>query len=58
MWIAAGPIRLRIGIGIDGPEPRSLMYYLQEAGYLETDYEENVRLTEAGRHEVLKSDPL
>jgi Mn-dependent DtxR family transcriptional regulator len=56
MWIAAGPIGLRIGI--DGPEPRSLMYYLEEAGYLETDYEENVRLTEAGRHEVLKSDPL
>jgi hypothetical protein len=27
MWIAAGPIGLRIGI--DGPEPRSLM---EEAG--------------------------
>ena len=43
MWIAAGPIGLRIGI--DGPEPRSLMYYLEEAGDLETDYEVNVRLT-------------
>jgi hypothetical protein len=35
MWIAAGLISLGIGIGIDGPKPCRLMYYLEEAGYLE-----------------------
>jgi hypothetical protein len=34
MRIAAGPIGLRIGI--DGPEPRSLMYYPEETGHLDT----------------------
>ena len=54
-WIAPGPIGLRIGIDF-GPELRLLVDHLERAGYLETDYEDNVRLTDAGRREVTKPD--
>lgn len=54
-WIAPKPIGLRIGIDL-GPDLHLLVDHLEEAGYLETDYEENVRLTNAGRREVTKHD--
>jgi hypothetical protein len=40
---------------IEGHELRLLVDYLEQAGYLETDYEENVQLTAAGRRAVTKS---
>jgi hypothetical protein len=52
-WIAPRPIGLRIGI--EGFELRVLVDHLEQAGYLEVDYEENVRLTDAGRRAVSKS---
>jgi len=52
-WMAPRPIGLRIGI--EGFELRVLVDHLEQAGYLEVDYEENVRLTDAGRRAVSKS---
>jgi Mn-dependent DtxR family transcriptional regulator len=52
-WIARRPIGLRIAI--EGPELHVLVDHLEQAGYLEIDYEGNVRLTDAGRRAVTNS---
>ena len=52
-WIDPEPIGLRIGIE-SGWELHPLVDFLERAGYLETGYEEQVRLTDAGRREVIK----
>lgn len=52
-WIDPEPIGLRIGIE-SGWELHPLVDFLERAGYLETGYEEQVRLTDAGRREVMK----
>ena len=55
-WVDSTPIGLRAGID-PGWELRQLVDFLEQAGYLETDntdYEERVRVTEAGRREVMK----
>jgi len=57
-WIDPEPIGLRIGID-SGWELRPLVDFLERAGYLETegaDYEQRVRLTDAGIREVTKNN--